>query len=372
MPDTRGTVGFGGGFAQTSGAMTQRRQVEVAQEKLMFEQRKQLRDKSDASVADSLSKLELSAKGQSAAFFSELEETGRQKIKDIHTRTAQTLWGSTQQMLEAGKQQGLYNDAEIANIKEQFRIAATLNNPVAEQKLEEQVKTEGAIATAEGKQPLELEQIRVRGEEARKTRAVPTSSTETLITQGGAASQPPDQEPFEGIGTSIMEDIRQSSGAFAAASKAVSRTVGQAVEGTNPRLDAEQRVRNFNQDFKNTLTRNPRYPVKELEAISNNLLPDPTAIITDPEAEARKIPLLKQHLENLNEVDARTLQGNLSKKGRNDTIDRMASRQSGIDLIGDVPDISADIEAELDALQEKVLSDTATEDELSRFIELSK
>jgi hypothetical protein len=37
------------------------------------------------------------------------------------------------------------------------------------------VKTEGAVATATGKQPLELEQIRVKAEEARKTRAIPTN-----------------------------------------------------------------------------------------------------------------------------------------------------------------------------------------------------
>jgi len=53
-------------------------------------------------------------------------------------------------------------------------------------------------AEAEAALPSKLEEIQARGEQARLTRAVPT--TQNVVTVGGGLSQPAGQEPFEGIG----------------------------------------------------------------------------------------------------------------------------------------------------------------------------
>ena len=141
---------FSSGFGAGAGAIIGRDRNRMLQQQQINQQRAQLRAEGDASVEKALTELQNAAKNQSTAFFSETEESGREKIKEIHTRTAQSLWGSTRQMLEVAKQNGLYNDAETANIKEQFRIGATLNNPAAEKKLV-------AAGEAEGKLPAQKE-----------------------------------------------------------------------------------------------------------------------------------------------------------------------------------------------------------------------
>lgn len=188
--------------------------------------------------------------------------------------------------------------------------------------------------------------------------------------------QPPEtaqpQQEFEGVGQQVMEDIRQSTGIAAGISKGLSKVGGQFVPGANPRLDAEQRVKNFNQEVKFAFSRNPRFPVSEIERIQANLLPDPEAMITDPESESNKIPLLRQNLIDLNESDRLAFEG-MSEKGKKESLDRMATRQAILNLIGDVPEIGGADEADIriDALEQKGL-ESLTPAEKNELRELLK
>ena len=198
-------------------------------------------------------------------------------------------------------------------------------------------------------------------------------STRINVEQALPEEAQPQQPEFAGIGQQVMEDIRQSTGIAGTISKGASRIGGQFVPGTNPRLDAEQRVKNFNQEVKFAFSRNPRFPVSEIERIQKDLLPDPEASFTDPESEANKIPLLRQNLIDLNEADRLTI-GGMSEKGRKDALDRMATRQAILELIGDVPPIPTDQEpadARIDALEQKGLDSLtpAELDELERLLQ---
>jgi len=175
---------------------------------------------------------------------------------------------------------------------------------------------------------------------------------------------PAEQEGFRGVGTQVMQDIEQTTGVAAGLSKGLSRVGGQFVEGVNPRLEAEQRVKNFNQEVKFAFSRNPRYPVSEINRITADLLPDPTAMLTDPQAESNKIPLLKQHLLDLNEADRRAFDG-MSDKGQKEALDRMATRQAIMNLIGDVPASTTtidEVDARIDSLDQKGIENLTPEE----------
>jgi len=193
MPDTRGIAGFGAGFSQTSNARSNRMQVELMEKKNQQDQAQQFRERIDTGIANSMALLQQAAKANSASAFSADSPEGKQQAIDVQTRTAQGLWKSTQQALEMGKQQGLYTDQEIATIKQQFRTAATLRDPVAEKKLEEQVATQGKIDTAEGLLSSKKEfdefqtdqDIRLKGAPAAATTQNINTRDMTVRTQGG-------------------------------------------------------------------------------------------------------------------------------------------------------------------------------------------
>ena len=143
MPDTRGIAGFGAGFQQTSNARSNRMQVEELNRTNKVAEAQKFRERIDATVENSLKKLQEAAKSNAASAFSSPDGAGKQQAVEVQTRTAQELWKSTKQVLEKSQ---LYAPSEIANIEQQFRIAATLSNPAAEKKLI-------AAGEAEGKLP---------------------------------------------------------------------------------------------------------------------------------------------------------------------------------------------------------------------------
>ena len=196
-------------------------------------------------------------------------------------------------------------------------------------------------------------------------------TTQNVNQQSRVERVPTDAEKPEGIGRQVMEDTEQSAGIVAGISKGLSSLFGQFVEGTNPRLDAAQRVKNFNQEIKFALSRNPKYPVAEMKAIQSEMLISPDAWMVDPESEAKKVVMMKHSLEKWNEADMMALPRLTDNKAQ-EALERIGTRQTMIDLIGDVPSMEEYEGQELDALQSKVLDGTATNEEKKRFIELAQ
>jgi len=163
MPETfnRGTV-FGQGFASvmnpisnSQNAASNRMNAESMQERNRIEQGKLFRGQIEDSVKGALERLEETAKDNSRIAFSDLEG-GREKGIGLQTETAKTLWKSTKELLEMGKANGLYTDAEIAVIEQEFRMAARLLDPLAEAKEKAQEAGMVAGAEAQGKYPYEI------------------------------------------------------------------------------------------------------------------------------------------------------------------------------------------------------------------------
>ena len=196
-------------------------------------------------------------------------------------------------------------------------------------------------------------------------------TTQNVNQQSRVERVPTDAEKPEGIGRQVMEDTEQSAGIVAGISKGLSSLFGQFVEGTNPRLDAAQRVKNFNQEIKFALSRNPKYPVAEMKAIQSEMLISPDAWMVDPESEAKKVVMMKHSLEKWNEADMMALPRLTDNKAQ-EALERIGTRQTMIDLIGDVPSMEEYEGQELDTLQSKVLDGTATNEEKKRFIELAQ
>jgi len=147
MPDNRVQATLGG-FALMNNARFNARQQDLLEKQNKQEQAQQFRERIDTGIAESMRLLQESAQKQSASAFSADSPEGKQQAVEVQTRTAQGLWKSTQQALEMGKQQGLYTDQEIATIKQQFRTAATLRDPVAEKRLESEITQKREIAVS--------------------------------------------------------------------------------------------------------------------------------------------------------------------------------------------------------------------------------
>lgn len=139
----RGTA-FAGSFALTSNAKANRRQAATNSRRQQLAEREQFKTETDKVITDSLKLLATSAKMQSVNAFS--PDGNREEAVEIQTKTAQTLWASTKQRMEKS---GLYAPADIENTAQQFRIAATLNNPVAERKLEKGVDVAANVTQAQ-------------------------------------------------------------------------------------------------------------------------------------------------------------------------------------------------------------------------------
>jgi len=206
-----------------------------------------------------------------------------------------------------------------------------------------------------------------RGRQAQITAGVPRRQNINQVTEQVSQTG---AETIEGIGRSIMADVEQSTGIEAGISKGLSSIFGQFKEGTNPRLDAAQRVKNFNQEIKFALSRNPKYPVAEMKAIQKDMLIDADAWIVDPQSEARKVVIMKDSLAKWNEADRIALPRLTDDKAQ-EALERIGTRQTMIDLIGDVPSLEEVTGQEIDSLQEKVMAGTATDEENRRFIELN-
>ena len=206
-----------------------------------------------------------------------------------------------------------------------------------------------------------------RGRQAQITAGVPRRQNINQVTEQVSQTG---AEPLEGIGRSIMADVEQSTGIVAGISKGLSSVFGQFSPGTNQRLDAAQRIKNFNQEIKFALSRNPKYPVAEMKAIQAEMLIDADAWIVDPESEARKVIIMNDSLEKWNEADRIALPRLTDDKAQ-EALERIGTRQTMIDLIGDVPSLDESNNEEIESLQEKVMSGTATDEENRRFIELN-
>lgn len=199
----------------------------------------------------------------------------------------------------------------------------------------------------------------------------PSRQRQNVSTTERTVPTPTTGEKPDGIGTQLMEDITQSTGIEAGISKGFSHLFGQFFEGTNPRLDAAQRIKNTNQEIKFAFSRNPKFPVAEMKAIEKDLLISPDAWLVDPEAEAKKVIILKESLETWNEAD-RVALPRLTDDKAQDALERMGTRQTVIDLIGEVPSLEESDSAELDTLDSKIADGSATDEEVERYLELTK
>ncbi len=188
----------------------------------------------------------------------------------------------------------------------------------------------------------------------------------------GLEAEPVQEAPTQPVQTAdrgIAESVEAASGPAAAISKGVSRVFGALVPGVNPRLTDEQRVNQFNQEVKFAFSRNPRFPVAEIERIQADLLPDVNRVFTDPEFEAQKVPLLRKFLIDNNEADTNILsRGGASRKGRAEARDRIATREAILELIGDVPDVDND--SRINELEAKGIENLTAEelDELEQLL----
>jgi len=81
--------------------------------------------------------------------------------------------------------------------------------------------------------------------------------------------------------------------------------------------------------------------------------------------------MMKHSLEKWNEADMMALPRLTDNKAQ-EALERIGTRQTMIDLIGDVPSMEEYEGQELDTLQSKVLDGTATNEEKKRFIELAQ
>jgi len=187
MPETfnRGTA-FGHGFASvmnpisnSQNAASNRMNAESMQERNQMEQQKIFREQTDESIKGALAELDKATKYNSARAFSSLEPGGKQKAAEVQARVAQDLWKSTKQVMEFS---GLYTPSEIAHRESLFVMGSRLRDPAAEAKREGQVEAETEGAKAKAKLPSQIALARVRGEEARATRATPTAQTITNLT----------------------------------------------------------------------------------------------------------------------------------------------------------------------------------------------
>ena len=187
MPETfnRGTA-FGQGFASvmnpisnSQNAASNRMNAESMQERNQMEQQKIFREQTDESIKGALAELDKATKYNSARAFSSLEPGGKQKAAEVQARVAQDLWKSTKQVMEFS---GLYTPSEIAHRESLFVMGSRLRDPAAEAKREGQVEAETEGAKAKAKLPSQIALARVRGEEARATRATPTAQTITNLT----------------------------------------------------------------------------------------------------------------------------------------------------------------------------------------------
>ena len=319
-------MGFGTGFSRGLDRAQQGQQLRLQQQKLQAEQRNALSQEIDTRLTETAKQMQAAAKEMAAVIYSSPPEKQAEIIKQ-YEQSIGPIGASALQLFREGSRAGIKSQGDYENAKQILTIAAKLPDLKAAETVkaggvgaEAQAKVGPAVEEARLKQPLELEQIAERGRQARMTAAVPrrqvidqTTQQIQQMTEAGSEVESP------ALGKQVMDDIRESVGQIAAISKGASRVGGEYVPGTNPRLDAEQRVNNFNQEIKFAFSRNPRFPVAEIERIQSELLPDPKAIFADPEAEARKIPILKQHLFDLNKADQRALQY-MSEKGKEEEV----------------------------------------------------
>jgi len=378
------------------------REQQMAKQKLAAEQRNVLSEEIDTRLQETAKQMQAAAKEMAAVRYSSPEEK-KAEIEAQWNKQAGPIGASALQLYREAMRAGIKTQGDYENAKQILMIAAKLPDLKAQQSVEAGGK--GAVAKAESEAKLGAEKEKLRYTEAlndpdAKATYVNSLGEPVILTTGGyfkdaAGKRVTDPSRLQGLtgiptiqnvnqstqiqdlqrgaqdmeapslGTQIIEDIKRSTGLPAAISKGASNVAGEYFPGTNPRLDAEQRINNFNQEVKFAFSRNPRFPVAEITKIQEELLPDPKAVFVDPEAEARKIPMLKKHLQDLNQADQRAIQY-MSDSGQKEALDRMATRRTIIDLIGDIPTISADADSRINELEQKGL-DNLSEEELKEL-----
>ena len=95
-------------------------------------------------------------------------------------------------------------------------------------------------------------------------------------------------------------------------------------------VQAKQAVSLFNQEVKQALANNPKFPVSEMKLITETMLPDPTATFVDPNAQVLKVRQLHEYLINKRGINENLLaNGNITK----DRKVELANQNSTIDQI---------------------------------------
>jgi len=204
MANTSFSSGFGAGLGL--GALRDTRdRTSLMQQQNALEQKKLLQTNLKTGYDSTLKQLIDQSKQFAASVESASDETKRANTLNTYDQFVETIIESEEQKLNVAQQMGLISPDDVSSMKARLRLASTLTDPVAQEKLEQDVKTEGAIETAEGKQPLQLEQIRVRAEEARKTAAV--RRTQVNIQEDPDELAPPQIGQIYGIENATMSDL---------------------------------------------------------------------------------------------------------------------------------------------------------------------
>ena len=373
MTNTSFSSGLGAGLG-IGALQDQRQRTELLQQQNQQQQQQLLRQDFLKNVETNLKTVADLNKNSTPAIFTEGQlETVKNMGNDArmaYDSAVKTGWESFLPMVESAISNGVISQAEGENIAKRWDVTSRLVDPRAAQALEASGEGAKAKAKAEGKHASEMALVQERGRQAQITAAVPrTSNVNSSVLQAQIDAQ--GGEGVQGLGKQIMSDIIASTGIWAAGSKALSNIFGAMVSGTNPRLNATQRVRNFNQEIKFAFSRNPKYPVAEIRAIKKNMLIDPDAIFVDPEAEAKRIIVLKKSLEQWNAADKMSLPS-LTPNKAEEALERMGTRQTVIDMIGDVPSLEEVTGIEIDTLEAKVVDGTATDEEKIKYMDLVK
>lgn len=155
--------------------------------------------------------------------------------------------------------------------------------------------------------------------------------------QAGAPIGPSPQE--QRVGTpepeakkpGVVGVIEQGTGPVSQVQQAVSDVIGPFVDGAlfPETTRAKAAIRNFNQTAKISLINSDRFPVYEQKIVAE-LLPDPAAFFTDPDAERAKLLQLREFLTSKQSLNEHSIE---SGKITLDEVGRLSNQNASIERV---------------------------------------
>ena len=183
--------------------------------------------------------------------------------------------------------------------------------------------------------------------------------------------QPPPQQqagqPAIAAGPSLSEAVAQGTGPAAKLKSGLSNIIGPFIEGSvSPETErSKAQVRLFNQEAKQALVNNPRFPVAE-QKIVQELLPDTNKFWTDPDAEREKLSELRRFLVSKKQGNLESMQsGQITQT----SLGQLADQNKSIDRILKFMEGAGSKYSQMNKEQlQSVNIDTLSGDELDQYI----